>query len=100
MSAVINSEFQDIFFNLMYVILNFAEGFIQSFCIPVFFKYFLILKNVSVFMSESFHRANHIKSVPSDVEKSADSGSGLKKIHLQAKWRVMKNPDFSKNPDF
>ena len=55
MSAVINSEFQEIFFNLMYVILNFAEGFIQSFCIPVFFKYFLILKNVSVWNTDLWH---------------------------------------------
>ena len=30
-------------------------------------------------------------------KKSAGEGSDLRKIHLQAKWRVMKNPDYSKN---
>ena len=32
--------------------------------------------------------------------KIAGEGSDLRYIHLWAKWRVMKNPDFSKNPDF
>ena len=50
-------------------------------------------------MNEAFHRPNQIKIGSIATKKSSDSGSGLKKIHLQAKWRVMKNPDFSKNPD-
>ena len=57
-------------------------------------------QNDRFFMNEAFHRPNQIKIVPIDAEKSSDSGSGLKKIHLQAKWRVMKNPDFSKRGDF
>ena len=51
-------------------------------------------------MNEAFHRPNQIKIAPIDAEKSSDNGSGLKKIHLQAKWRVMKNRIFSKNLDF
>ena len=51
-------------------------------------------------MNEAFHRPNQIKIGSIATKKSADSGSGLKKIHLQAKWRVMKNPDFSKRGFF
>ena len=48
-------------------------------------------------MNRPFDRPIWTKPGANKPKKSAGEGSDLRKIHLQAKWRVMKNLDFSKN---
>ena len=50
-------------------------------------------------MNEAFQRPNQ-KNAPIDADKSADSGSSLKKIHYETKSRVMRHPEFSKTTFF